>query len=239
LEKGGGRKAVVSKRRENSRKRDAIMEAALNVFAQKGFREATISEIARQAKVAEATIYEYFENKETLLFSIPEKKQKEALDLLEFQLAGIKGALNKIRKLVWFYFWFFQNNKPWTSIVLMILRQNNKFLDAPAYQLIRKWAQEILKIFKEGQDEGSIRQNVNILVARNLLLGTIEHLTTRWILMGKPNHLTEYANDTAELIINAVKTPSIQDIYFINNSFRFEREKTKTDEEEEKLNEVT
>lgn len=206
-------------RKENARKRDAILDAALDVFAQKGFQDATISGIARRAKVAEATIYEYFENKENLLFSIPAKKQKEALDLLEFQLAGIRGALNKIRKLVWFYFWFFQNNRPWSSVVLMILRPNKKFLNAPAYQLIRTWAQEILKIFKEGQDEGSIQKDINIFVARNLLLGTIEHLTSRWILMDKPKDLTELANDTAELIVNAIKNPSCQDVYFINSKF--------------------
>jgi TetR/AcrR family fatty acid metabolism transcriptional regulator len=112
------------KRKDNARKKDAILEAGLDIFAQKGFQDATISEIAKQANVAEATIYEYFENKETLLFSILAKKQNEALDLLEFQLAGIKGALNKIRKLVWFYFWFFQHNRPWSSVVLMILRPN-------------------------------------------------------------------------------------------------------------------
>lgn len=206
-------------RNANSKKWNAILDAALEVFAQKGFQDATISEIAKKANVAEATIYEYFENKETLLFSIPAKKQNEALDQLAFQLAGIKGALNKIRKLVWFYFWFFQNNRPWTSVVLLILRQNKNFLNAPAYQLIRKWAQEILKIFQEGQEEGSIRKDVNIFMARNLLLGTIEHLTTRWILMEKPKDLTELANDAADLIINAVKAPSSQDLFFINGSF--------------------
>ena len=225
-----------SKRRENSRKRDAILEAALEVFAQKGFQDATISEIAKKANVAEATIYEYFENKETLLFSIPAKKQNEALDQLGFQLAGIKGALNKIRKLVWFYFWFFQNNRPWTSVVLLILRQNKNFLNAPAYQLIRKWAEEILKIFQEGQEEGSIRKDVNIFVARNLLLGTIEHLTTRWILMGKPKDLTELADDTAELIINAVKNPSTQDVYFINNTFHVEERNDRRGDKKEGIN---
>jgi len=208
-----------SGRKSNGGIRDAILDAALEVFAQKGFQDATISEIAKRANVAEATIYEYFENKENLLFSIPERKQKEALDLLAFQLAGIKGALHKIRKFVWFYLWFFQNNRPWSSVVLMILRPNKKFLNASAYQLIRLWAQEILKIFKEGQEEGSIRKDINIFVARNMFLGTIEHLTSRWILMDKPRDLTEFANDTADLIINAVKNPSAQDIYFINNTF--------------------
>lgn len=204
-------------RKENARKRDALLEAALEVFAQKGFLNATISEIAKKASVAEAKIYEYFENEENLLFSTPRRKQKEALDLLAFQLAGFKGALNKIRNFIWFYLWFFQNNRSWSSVALMILRPNKKFLNPPAYQLLRLWTQEILKIFKEGQEEGSIRKDINIFVARTLFLGTIEHLTSRWILMDKPKDLTEFANDTADLIVNAVKTPSPQEVYFIKS----------------------
>jgi TetR/AcrR family fatty acid metabolism transcriptional regulator len=219
-------------RKENARKRDAILEAALEVFAQKGFLDATISEIAKKASVAEATIYEYFENKENLLFSTPGKKQKEALDLLAFQLAGVKGALNKIRKFIWFYLWFFQNNRSWSSVALMILRPNKKFLNTPAYQLLRLWTQEILEIFKEGQEEGSIRKDINIFVARNLFLGTIEHLTSRWILMDKPKDLTEFANDTADLIVNAVKNPSRQEVYFINSAIYLTEKGAGTGEEE-------
>jgi len=64
-------------RKENARKRDALLEAALEVFAQKGFLDATISEIAKKASVDEAKIYEYFENEENLLFFTPEKNKKK------------------------------------------------------------------------------------------------------------------------------------------------------------------
>jgi len=49
------------------------MDAALRIFAEKGFQNATITEISKEAGVSEATIYEYFGTKEDLLFAIPEK----------------------------------------------------------------------------------------------------------------------------------------------------------------------
>lgn len=203
--------------KNDTAKRDSILEAALQVFAQKGFHESTISEIADKANVADATIYEYFDNKENLLYSIPAKKAKEALDLLKIHLEGIKGIANKIRKLIWFSFWFFQNNPAWTSVFFLILQQNKRFALAPAYELTREWANEILKIMKEGQEEGTISKNINIFIARSLLLGTINHLTTRWILTNKPKDLTELTNDTAELIIGAIQNNTNREIYFINN----------------------
>ena len=51
-------------KRKNSEKYHRIIEAATKVFAKKGFYQAKISEIAREAGVADGTIYIYFENKD-------------------------------------------------------------------------------------------------------------------------------------------------------------------------------
>ena len=63
---------MTDKNRPKTRK-DRIMDAALRIFAEKGFQNATITEISKAAGVSEATIYEYFGTKEDLLFAIPEK----------------------------------------------------------------------------------------------------------------------------------------------------------------------
>ena len=61
-------------------RKDRIMEAALRIFAEKGFQNATITEISKEAGVSEATVYEYFGTKEDLLFAIPEKITNETLE---------------------------------------------------------------------------------------------------------------------------------------------------------------
>jgi AcrR family transcriptional regulator len=61
-----------SKKEELVQKRSAqILEAAARVFAQKGYHAATTKEIASEAGVSEGTIYNYFQNKEDLLLSVP------------------------------------------------------------------------------------------------------------------------------------------------------------------------
>jgi len=60
-----------SQGKANARK-EQILKAAERIFAQKGFHEATVSEIAKEARVSEGTIYEHFSTKEGLLFTIPE-----------------------------------------------------------------------------------------------------------------------------------------------------------------------
>ena len=55
-------------------KRTLITEAAVEVFAEKGFHQARISDIAKRAGVADGTIYLYFKNKDDLLLSVFEEK---------------------------------------------------------------------------------------------------------------------------------------------------------------------
>jgi len=92
-------------------KRDIIITAALEIFAQKGFQKARVTEIARRAGVSEATIYKEFKDKEDLLHAIPEKIMPEATAELLLHMQGIEGARNKFRKFLWFYLYFFEKNR--------------------------------------------------------------------------------------------------------------------------------
>jgi AcrR family transcriptional regulator len=60
-------------------RRHQILDAAAKVFAEKGFHPTTIKEIAREAGVADGTIYNYFENKTALLLGILDRMKQTAL----------------------------------------------------------------------------------------------------------------------------------------------------------------
>lgn len=182
-----------------------IINAAMEVLANQGFYDATISSIAERAGVAEATIYEHFKNKEDLLFSIPEEKMREVISLGELHLQGIKGALNKIRKFVWFYLWIFENNINWASVVLLNLKTNRKFINTSGYKMFQDFAKIVIDIVEEGKSEGSIRKDINPYVFRSLLLGAIEHVSIRWLILNKPERLVPFADEITELLIQSVR----------------------------------
>ena len=60
-----GKKEKIAKKRQRQ-----ILNAARQVFSKKGFAEATTAEIAKEARVSEGTIYNYFESKRDLLISL-------------------------------------------------------------------------------------------------------------------------------------------------------------------------
>ncbi len=83
--------------------RSRIIRAATSVFAENGYQKATMSEISRIAGLSEAAIYEYFQGKEDLLLTIPNEWVSEAIIEVEEQLFGIRGAVNQLRKFLWWY----------------------------------------------------------------------------------------------------------------------------------------
>jgi TetR/AcrR family fatty acid metabolism transcriptional regulator len=186
-------------------KKDEILKVGMEVFAQQFYHEATISSIAEKAGVAEATIYEYFKNKEDLLFSIPEEKMKEVCSLAHLHLQGIKGALNKIRKFIWLYLWVYENNPEWASVVMLNLKTNKRFINTQGYQLFKDLIKIVNDTIEEGKLEGSIRKEVNSYTFRGMLLGTIEHVTMRWLILHKPEKLTSLSDELADLLIESVK----------------------------------
>ena len=190
------------KRPKNTLRKNEIIEAALNVISEKDYQEATISEITKKVGISEATMYEYFRSKEDLFFAIPDKITSEALRLVEEILPFIRGAESKIRAIVQVYLTVCQNNPEYTSLVMLHLKTNKKFRSTEAYETIRNGARLLLGCIQEGIDEGTFRQDADPYVLRALLLGAIEHLTTRWRMLGTPEDLVGYADSIVEVVMH-------------------------------------
>lgn len=193
-------------------KRSKIIEAAKKVFSQHGFNDAKISQISKIAGVADGTIYEYFENKEDLLHSITTEKWKEIKYQVSWHLEGIKGALNKIRKYIWFCLSSFESDPDYAYITLLIQRHSKNFLKTPAYKSTREFTGIILELVKQGKEEGSIEESLDADLIRRMILGSIEHITTRWLLVGKGYSIIQYSEPLGDLIIKGIrKSPRIED----------------------------
>ena len=109
---------------KNPAKRLAIIKAAERVFARKGFHETPIADVAKEARVSEATIYEYFLSKEDLLFSIPAETIRKYRDKNLEMLPYIKGAANKLRAIIRRHLSLYADNSDYANVVMLILKGN-------------------------------------------------------------------------------------------------------------------
>jgi len=188
-----------------SEKRRRIITSAIKIIGEKGFQNATIAEIARDAGIGDATIYEYFKNKEDMLLKIPVEITKELIPQINEHMMGIKGAFNKLRKFIWWYINFLEKNPGYGSIVLLELKTSKAYISTEAYQSARNFYQIILDIIKEGQEEGLIKKEINIYLARSICVGAIEHIIIRWLLKDRTYSPTQYADELADLLIDSFK----------------------------------
>ena len=188
-------------------RRQTIIQAAIEVFGKRSFRNSNISEIARRANVAEGTIYQYFRNKEDLFFSIPIEKTKEFCAELELHLQGMVGPFNKIRKFIWYYLYFFKMNPEYGRILMLEMRVSRTFVKTKTYSFLRGSTSEILEIIKEGQEEGILRKDANPFVIRQLMLGILEHVVTRWLLKGEKYDLMDSYEDISKLVMDGISFP--------------------------------
>jgi TetR/AcrR family fatty acid metabolism transcriptional regulator len=186
-------------------KKKQILTSAIRIFGEKGFQNATIAEIAKDAGVGDATIYEYFKNKEDLLLAIPVEITKELIPQINEHMMGIKGALNKLRKFIWWWLNYVEKNPGYGSIVLLELKTSKTYVFNEAYQAARNFYQIVLDIIKEGQEEGAIKKEINIYLARSICVGAIEHIIIRWLLKDRKYSLTQYADELADLLIDSLK----------------------------------
>lgn len=176
---------MTDKHKSKTRK-DRIMEAALHIFAEKGFQNATITEISKEAGVSEATVYEYFGTKEDLLFAIPEKISNDTYEESSKVIPYIKGVEEKIRAILLFYVQLYQSNPNYSALVLLQLMSNKRFRQTPAHKAIRKSSHALLECIRTGIGEGTFKKDANPYLIRSMLMGAIEHMFIHWHMQGMP-----------------------------------------------------
>jgi TetR/AcrR family transcriptional regulator, fatty acid metabolism regulator protein len=195
----------MAKVRQKTERRERILESALKIFAEKGFQDATISEISKAAEVSDATVYEYFKTKEELLFSIPEEITASSIGETERVLPFLRGAEQKLRALVQGYVTTYESNPEYTALIMLHLKTSRNFLQTKAYEVIKMAARMMLACIKEGIETGIFKKDTDPYLVRSMILGTIEHLFTRKHLLGAPTDLITQVDPLVDLILDGIR----------------------------------
>ena len=185
-----------------------IANAFISLLAHKEFSAITTAEIAKKAGVTEALIYKYFEDKRGLLHQVLKEYLEQYLVQFERDLKGIKGALNKIRKLIWGHISVYSSNRVFAKILFLEVRNHLDYYRSDTYQLIRAYSKILLEIIEEGVENGEIRSDIPPKLIRQVIFGSIEHVClTGVIFKGEisPDDLTE---DLCKFIFKGIEPPA-------------------------------
>lgn len=166
-------------------RRAAIIDAAVEVFAKKGFFGAKISEIADAAGVADGTIYLYFKSKDDLLISLFEEHMEAIISDLESVLAELSSPEDKLRTFIITHLELVATRPKLMQVLTIELRQSARFIKEYSPRGFGRYLNALGSILEEGQRLGLFRQELHPRVFRRALFGAIDELSLEWILRGR------------------------------------------------------
>lgn len=182
-----------------------IMQALRLLLESKEFSAVTTAEIAKQAGVTEALIYKYFKDKRDLLHQVLREYLEQYQQQVEHDLKGIKGALNKLRKLIWSHINVYATNRVFAKILLLEVRNYPDYYKSETYELVKIYSNTVLRIIEEGVRNREIREDLEPKLIRLAIIGSIEQVCLSDVVFGReisPENITE---DLCEFIFTGIE----------------------------------
>jgi len=196
--------------RKNTDKFNRIIRAAVKIFARKGFFNSKVSEIAREAKVADGTIYLYFQNKDDILISLFEILMDSILLDIKEKLAEEPDPVQKIKLFALHHLQILRTNQEAAEVIQVELRQSTKFMKEYKNEKFLQYLNIISDIVKEGQKKGIFREDIVPGVAKRAFFGALDEMSRYWVLSSKKQYDIETAAEQISgLFINGMSYRSL------------------------------
>ncbi len=180
-----------AKARANTDKHDKILRAAIKVFAKNGFHNSKISQIAKEAGVADGTIYLYFKNKDDILIKVFEERLGEINQYLVEQLSRVDDPPDKLRLCIRTYFQLFAQNRALAEVVSVELRQSHKFMREYVPVKFAEYLNIISRVVRDGKDRGVFRADILPGVIKRALFGALDELMVYLVMTPVPKYEIE------------------------------------------------
>jgi TetR/AcrR family transcriptional regulator, fatty acid metabolism regulator protein len=185
-------------------KRERILRAAVDVFAQNGYFNAKVAEIAKAAGVADGTIYLYFDGKEDLLITIFREHTRSYLQSLERDLSTISRPDDRMRVAIRHHLQTLGRDRALAIVSQVELRHSLKFMSLLSQQEVADYLNILRKIVEHGQGEGVFRRNLHPALVAKAVFGVLDEMVTSWILSEKDYALADQAEQVADLILTGL-----------------------------------
>jgi TetR/AcrR family fatty acid metabolism transcriptional regulator len=157
-----------------------IIRAATKVFAKKGFFNARISDIAKVAKVADGTIYLYFNNKFDILVSVFEEEIGRMIDQVTVLLENESDPRKMLEIFITRHLMEMKKNKNLAEVIQIELRQTNKLIRDYRNNKYTLYVDILSAIIRKGQAEKVFRQDILPGIAKRAIFGALDEIARIW-----------------------------------------------------------
>jgi TetR/AcrR family fatty acid metabolism transcriptional regulator len=195
---------ALADRADKADRRDAILRAAIETFAARGFFNAQVADVARSAGVAAGTVYLYFRGKDDLLISIFERTMSQAIAAGRESVASRTSAVDRLREIARLHLDRLGRDRDLAVVFQVELRQSTKFMERFSATYLREYLGIIRDVIADGQHSGTFRAEINATKAAKMFFGALDEMATNWILSRRKYSLADEANVVADLFVGGL-----------------------------------
>lgn len=195
----------MSQRGKSADKRKRITAAAVKVFAQKGFYCARVSDVAREAGVADGTIYLYFESKEDLLKGLYEENMGKIIQGVQTIVARDDKPSIRLKRIFQAYGAFALEQPALAEVLTVEIRESGKFMNEFAAPLFGEFLKQIVGVVKEGQESGEFRSDFSARNITRALFGAMDEIALAWVMGGRKFDLIKSGREVLEVFLAGMR----------------------------------
>ena len=179
-------------------RRAELLDAAVRVFARKGFHQSRVGDIAEEAGVAHGLLYHYFRSKDEVLETIFRETWTQLVaDTQRIELAGVP-LREQLRRFARIYLgsWLVT-----PELVLVLVREVARSPEVgDRVDEIRGLFQALQRIIEAGRDRGEVRSDVDAQIAAWAVYGALEEILTGWVLGQLPGEEEDVERAVATVV---------------------------------------
>jgi TetR/AcrR family fatty acid metabolism transcriptional regulator len=166
-------------------KRERILAAAERIFARHGFFAARVSEIAKEAGVADGTIYLYFKSKDDLLISWFEQRMTRVNEAMRAAIADQPPSA-PLRTMIRTYLQLVSDEPVAAEVLTLELRQSSKFMKEYENPKFAEFLRMLGGVIADGQARGELDDTIPSHLAARMIFGILDELALAWVLAKQP-----------------------------------------------------
>jgi len=181
-------------------KRKKILRAAIEVFANKGYFTARMTDVAQAAQVADGTLYLYFEGKEHLLLSIFDDVLSRFINRIRQEISDLHDPADKLRVMIRLHLETLGRDRALAHVLQIETRHSRRFISLLTRGRLGEYLNLLRDIIEEGQDLGTFRRDISPGLATNLVFGAVDELVNSWLLADEPGDLVRHLSPLLRLL---------------------------------------
>src|SRR6202140_497945 len=189
-----------------SGKRESILRAATRVFARNGYFNSKVADIAREADVADGTVYLYFKSKEEIMHSIFDQNMAEAIAAGRVLIEKLRDPGEKLRRISTLHLERLGADRDLAVVFQVELRGSTKFMQEFSAAGFAEYLGLLRQTFEEGQRSGVFRKDLNAKLVSKILFGALDEMATNWIISKRKYKLEPMAEVVMDVFLNGVSS---------------------------------